>query len=68
MEDCHVSVTSVKNIKYHHRLFDFLISDLRKFKGKSYIVCTKDTQKVLATFFWHVCNFKMSNALLGMFL
>lgn len=51
-EDCQISVTSVKNIKYYHRLFYFLMYHLRKFKGKSYVVCTKDTQKVLASFFF----------------
>lgn len=50
MEDCQISVTSVKNIKYHRRLFYFLMWDLGKFKGKSYILCAKDTHKVLALF------------------
>lgn len=50
MEDCQISVTSVKNIKYHHRLFYFLMCDLGKFKGKSYILCEKDTHKVPDSF------------------
>lgn len=51
MEGCQISVPSVKSIKYHHRLFYFLTWDLGKFKEKSYILCEKDTHKVLDYFF-----------------
>jgi len=58
MEDSQISVTPAKNVKYHHRLFYFLMWDLGKFKGKCHIACAKDKHKVLASFFGTPATFK----------
>lgn len=68
VEDCQISVMSVKNIKYHRRLFYFFNVGPGKIQREIlHCMCKGHTQSP-SLVFRQICNFKMSNAVLGMFL